>query len=182
MEGAARAEAHATTYEAELEADLDDATIKREQRFNEVAIAADHAKKKLAKEEEEKEEKEEKAAAAAEAALKKAEEEEAARARAVASELALWGFEALGEGTPGEKVEPLTFVHAPSNLSTPGKHVHHIIDPSFQADYKSNKRELAQRLGGEANEQYLLHGTSVTNSDGIIAKNFFLSKVRPQLI
>ena len=45
MEGAARAEAHATTYEAELEADLDDATIKREQRFNEVAIAADHAKK-----------------------------------------------------------------------------------------------------------------------------------------
>jgi hypothetical protein len=129
------------------------------------------------------------AAAAAAAAAKLAEEKAAAEAAAarkaqeaalvIFSELALWGgLEAedlVGNVGTVKQIGP-----ANQQLELPFRRraVHHVVNPVLQAAYERKKEALAARLGAaNINEQFLIHGTLLANSEGIISNNFCLSKV-----
>jgi hypothetical protein len=182
---AAAAAAAAAVKLAEEKAAAEAATAK----FLEEKAAAEAAAAKLA---------EEKAAAEAvavrkaqreAAAAKLAEEKAVAEATAALAlkaqqeaafpELALWRLEVenvVGKvGTAVKQTAPASRYHELRQTA-----VHHVINPVLQTAYERKKKALAARLGGAANinEQFLFHGTTLSNSDAIIINNFCLSKVR----
>jgi hypothetical protein len=114
------------------------------------------------------------------AAAKLAQEKAAAEATATfaalkaqeeaAPELALWRLKV------GGVVGKVGTVKLPNRKRAP---VRRVVNPVLQAAYERKKKALAARLGAaNVNEQFLFHGTSMANSDGIIHSNFKLSKVR----
>ena len=107
------------------------------------------------------------------------------------SELSLWGFAASVEvgkvaGNVGAPMKHVIQSTTNQSTSVPGwllqSEVHHVADPTLQAVYEHKKRQLAVRLGAaNVNEQFLFHGTTFENSEGIINKNFCLTKVGIQV-
>jgi hypothetical protein len=110
------------------------------------------------------------------AAAVKAQEEEAA---CPFYELALWHLEVgKGNGKVGSAVKHTTPVSQHLEFRQAAK-VRHVVNSVLQTAYEQKKKALAARLGAaNVNEQFLFHGTSMANSDGIIHSNFKLSKVR----
>lgn len=115
--------------------------------------------------------------AAAEAAAALQAWEEAAR-RLFFSELVSWGLEGRQvDGKVGSVIEHVA--PASQHLELRRASVRHVVNPVLQAASERKKRELSARFLGAAdvNEQYLFHGTSLENSEGIVDKNFCISKV-----
>jgi hypothetical protein len=93
------------------------------------------------------------------------------------SELASWRLEA--ENVVGKVGTVKQITPACQHPALRQAAVHRVTNPALQAAYERKKGALAARLGdANVNEQFLIPGTSLANSEAIIRNNFCLSKVR----